>query len=1528
MIYKRFFLILTFLAFLAILTLAFAACPTPNTPVSKTVEVGAQSGPVEAGAETTVSFPVTTTGVSNRSYTVAVANLPAGVTVLGNVAMSGGKGTLTLSVSAGAAAGTYSSLTLTINGETSAPFTLSITPPGVKTVSVSAQTGILTVGTAGSATFSVPTENIATGLAGSVAWFSDAAGTVSTGAPAWASPAVTTGSATRTLTVNATAAAVAGTYYFRVTIDGTTSGVGVLTVTPAGAKTVSAGPQSGTITAGTAGSATFTVSTANIATGLAGSVSWFSDAAGTVAMTAPAWVTPAVTTGSATRTLTVNATAAAVAGTYYFRVTIDGTTSGVGVLTVVPALTYSISASPGSPSFGSLQTPYTQPAAQTVTVTNTGTGAVTLSALPAVPNYTLTALSATSLGPGATATFTIRPNAGLAAGTYNALFNVTGSNSVSATVNPTFAVTADPPGSATNPFKVGTLADLQKVGSGTDGWTRSAHYEQTAAIDIGGIPNWTPIGTSGSSFTGTYNGGGFVISNLTITSGSDSGLFGYVNAAGAVIRNVRLGNVNISGTGTNRGGLIGRLEAGTVENCRVTGGSISGSNIIGGLVGRTDAAGIIQNSYVSGVNVSATGANAFAGGIAGQNSGALRNCYTDASVTSAGTAGGIAGTNSTGAMLERTYAIGTVSSTGTSAPTRAGGITGFNDTGATVQNSVAMNKGVSVNSGSNIGRVAGADSGTLANNHARSAGMTLTQSGGAVYSPSPGLALKDGASVAAGSTHGGSSNTWWNSTALFNTAPSTTAWLFEANRLPHLNGFSGDTQNPEADTPGTAANPFRVGTVADLEKVGSGTDGWTLSAHYEQTAAINLSSVADWTPIGTFYNPFTGVYNGAGYVISNLTINSSSENRGLFGNVNHADAVIRNVRLGAVNISATAGAYLGGVAGQLQAGTIENCRVSDGSISGNSTVGGVTGSIDSGGTVRNCYVSGVSITGAVNNVGGVAGVVHGTVQNCYTTADVTGYGNVGGVAGSVSGTVIYCYATGAVTANGTGAVVYAGGIAGTTNSGSTIERCVALNSSVSISVDQVSNIGRVVGYNGGTLTSNWARDNGMSLVYYGTNYYPTAGTATATGKDGLDREPEGTHGMFSGSWWGTGVGGQALWPSESWSFGNNRLPTLNGFSGDTQNPTVSVPPPPPFSGAGTSGSPYLIGSLTDLQKMQELVNFNANYGAYRSAHYRQTADINLSSVSDWSPIGISGYPFTGVYDGDGKVISNLTIAAITPDKGLFGVVDDAAAVIKNVRLGSVNISAPNNTGGVAGRLLAGTIELCRVSGGSIIGVNNVGGLAGTVGSGGTVKNSYASGLSVSGSDNVGGVAGSVSGGGTVQHCYAAASVKGQNNVGGVVGIINDAGTVVSYSYAAGAVSATNTTTSTFVGGVAGRVNSGTINRCVAVNPSITSDSTANTNLGRVVGNSTGGTLTNNYGRNTTLGGSMSITYGGGTSYSVTDSAGGKDGATVTTTNLYGALSSTWWNGTAGYPSVGTWSYATNRLPWLLGFDGDVQISTP
>ena len=121
-----------------------------------------------------------------------------------------------------------------------------------------------------------------------------------------------------------------------------------------------------------------------------------------------------------------------------------------------------------------------------------------------------------------------------------------------------------------------------------------------------------------------------------------------------------------------------------------------------------------------------------------------------------------------------------------------------------------------------------------------------------------------------------------------------------------------------------------------------------LAGSYCLANDIDLSSIANFVPVGSAATPFTGNFFGNDHVISNLKINSALLQVGLFAFLN--GAVVRNVSLVNVEITstsnfATTGGLIG-IASSSAALTIDHVHVS-GTIkcTGTScTVGGIVGS--------------------------------------------------------------------------------------------------------------------------------------------------------------------------------------------------------------------------------------------------------------------------------------------------------------------------------------------------------------------------------------------------------------------------------------------------------------------------------------------------------------------------------------------------------------------------------------------------------
>ena len=193
--------------------------------------------------------------------------------------------------------------------------------------------------------------------------------------------------------------------------------------------------------------------------------------------------------------------------------------------------------------------------------------------------------------------------------------------------------------------------------------------------------NWTPI----SSFEGTFDGNEHTISGLRVNETANP--VGFISSLeGGTVKNLTLDNVNITGKNNPAGGVAGRCNGGTIENCHITGtGKISvtedsHSSEIGGIVG-SNTEGTILACHVSkkcsvGTTVTSGGTNIFVGGIAGTNfGGTVKGCYALCSLYGI-QVGGICGSNSSSYDGKESSYIACYSNCSYNAFDYAGGILG------------------------------------------------------------------------------------------------------------------------------------------------------------------------------------------------------------------------------------------------------------------------------------------------------------------------------------------------------------------------------------------------------------------------------------------------------------------------------------------------------------------------------------------------------------------------------------------------------------------------------------------------------------------------------------------------------------------------------------------------------------------------------------------------------------------------------------------------------------------------------------
>jgi hypothetical protein len=192
----------------------------------------------------------------------------------------------------------------------------------------------------------------------------------------------------------------------------------------------------------------------------------------------------------------------------------------------------------------------------------------------------------------------------------------------------------------------------------------SSSFLQIADIDLGEAPwnegeGWLPIGNNLSSFSGTYDGGGYTIQNLTINRPEEGyiGLFGRITYATLV--NIRLENVNITAL-SRVGALCGYTFFSTISNCSAEGKVIALGNWAGGLVGVNYTYSEISTSYAA-VHVEAIGYSV--GGLSGtnENESYVFNSYATGDVSGLRNVGGLVGFMSGYCFVEFCYSTGFVS---------------------------------------------------------------------------------------------------------------------------------------------------------------------------------------------------------------------------------------------------------------------------------------------------------------------------------------------------------------------------------------------------------------------------------------------------------------------------------------------------------------------------------------------------------------------------------------------------------------------------------------------------------------------------------------------------------------------------------------------------------------------------------------------------------------------------------------------------------------------------------------------------
>ena len=453
------------------------------------------------------------------------------------------------------------------------------------------------------------------------------------------------------------------------------------------------------------------------------------------------------------------------------------------------------------------------------------------------------------------------------------------------------------------------------------------------------------------------------------------------------------------------------------------------------------------------------------------------------------------------------------------------------------------------------------------------------------------------------------------------------------------------------------------------------------------------SSWVDWTPMPSF----SGVFDGNYHTISGIFCKLPSTTQvGFFKEL--SSGIVRN--LGITNSYIEGKGYTGGFAGDVLDGSlIEHCFYW-GAIEGNDDYcGGIGGRNFNGSIIRDCYT-----TGNFHTTGHYAGNIVGrnnggsTLQNCYSSMwSSSETGLFGGICGLNDDGASYsnCYYDQQMTHN-----------TGTVNIGTKkLTREMATASFTSLGAAFIPENGmypKLTGFN--------YNDNPAARLSVAPIYLHAVSSSNCENMDNIHSDftlgvtPAGVNWEID-SWNDAAV----LVTADSVHLNRHGIADLTlTISGMTRLWTI-IPKLWPY--LGSEQNPYTIANISELTQFRNGINSGQRFKYKRmwvypaeldTIHWLQIADIDLSSVSDYTPCGTSSYPFRGFYDGGHYKIDNMKITSggTCNYKGFFG-------YTRNANIKNLDFNNPDVTGCSYVSILCGysvahlVVDSCHIYGGKL-----------------------------------------------------------------------------------------------------------------------------------------------------------------------------------------------------------------------------------
>ena len=802
-----------------------------------------------------------------------------------------------------------------------------------------------------------------------------------------------------------------------------------------------------------------------------------------------------------------------------------------------------------------------------------------------------------------------------------------------------------------NTFYISTAAQLaglaQLVNNGNNFSTKNITLKADIKLNNDAVPTggneWTPIGDSSNTFQGTFDGDGHTISGLYITAtGSGAGNLGLFGNLGnsAVIKNLIVKGTVDCDKKTYVAGIAGRCVAWktVVQNCGFYGNVVGGNSNVGGVVGSGN--NVAKNCwyYYSGDT------DGYKVGVSGGTAG--NNCYQNVSSSAKGT---YVQANFADTVTEKLNASLSDGDKLWKVGTKHPEFPGPNERVVILDkylptSTAAMSIKDDV-SGKLVSQIIVENGGQV----------TLVPTGTVWYS-------LDGKN--------------WDS--------------FSGERSIQINAteqtvriyYAASDEEMEAGAwykkdEGTSETPYEIGSAAQLaylaKLVNEGNSFQGKFIRLKNDIRLNDKDVPTaednpvaWTPIGVYVDgstkdkPFSGTFDGNGHTISGLYINSDANGQGLFAVLGAGGTVQNLIVTGTVH--APDSAVVGGIVARLNGGTVQNCGFYGAVTAGTSYTGGVVGS----GSATNCWYyrtdDGASVLGVYGARSGTNCYhnVHDNSKGAYYEDKAFGDGTVADLLNP------YAYENGLplwkvgssyliidTTLKYDALVKLATGVknstvAGKVGFGSSLVQSKLTNSGDALMLVAAEGTGDV------RYTVKNPQGDGVTITE--ADLVPTSTPYTVKTED-VDE-----NGIIT-LYYGTEDEFTADLTESGWYYNN------------------------------TTGS-YKIQTPEELRFLATLVN--DKHIDFSGKTITLNADIDLSGIKDWAPIGKDAdHPFKGTFNGNEKVISGMTVAGDYANAGLFGVVDGGTIQNVTVKDGKVTSAAAGaNVGGIVGWLKSGGVYSC------------------------------------------------------------------------------------------------------------------------------------------------------------------------------------------------------------------------------------------